>query len=92
MSKPIKLNKVPIASLIQVLTHLYEEGADFIDITGESTSDSDNDIIKVIVRPEYYLEEDSETTPEYLFTEEEYNEPTEENINPISDNNINDFI
>lgn len=92
MSKPIKLNKVPIANLIQVLTHLYEEGADFIDIAGEETPGEQNDIIKVTVRPEYYNTEDeeqSETDPEYLVTEVK---PPQEDINPISDDDINDLI
>ena len=92
MSKPIKLNKVPIANLIQVLTHLYEEGADFIDIAGEETPGDQNDIIKVTVRPEYYNTEDeeqSETDPEYLVTEVK---PPADDINPISEDDIDDLI
>jgi len=94
MSKPIKLNKVPIANLIQVLTHLYEEGADFIDIAGEEVPGNDNDIIQVTVRPEYYTTENSEseqheTDPEYLLTEVKL---PEEDINPISEDDINDLI
>ena len=93
MSKPIKLNKVPIANLIQVLTHLYEEGADFIDIAGEEVPGDDNDIIQVTVRPEYYNTDASdakETDPEYLVTE--VKPPKEEDINPISEDDINDLI
>ena len=85
MSKPIKLNKVPLASLIQALTHLYEEGADFIDIAGESTPESDNDVIKVTVRPEYYSDDDD-------YDDDEEIEPNKEDINPISDDDINDLI
>lgn len=93
MSKSITLTKIPLSSLIQVLTQLYEEGADYIDISGELNPASENDIIKLTVKPEYYLdseEENSETDPEYLFTEEI--EPTKEDINPISDDDINDLI
>jgi hypothetical protein len=98
MKTPIKLNKIPIASLINVLQHLYEEGADYIDIQGEHTPGDKNDVIKVTVRPEYYVgesdgDDDSEqdkTDPEYLFTEIE--EEPKEDINPISDDEINDLI
>ena len=55
MKTPIKLNKIPIASLINVLQHLYEEGADYIDLQGEHTPGDANDVIKVTVRPEYYV-------------------------------------
>ena len=96
MSKklPLKLNKVPIPNQIQILTHLYEEGADFIDIEGEEAPGAENDIIKVTVRPEYYtsgedVDESLETDPEYLITEVK---PSEEDITPISDNDINDLI
>ena len=57
MKTPIKLNKIPIASLINVLQHLYEEGADYIDLQGEHTPGDKNDVIKVTVRPEYYVGE-----------------------------------
>lgn len=98
MKTPIKLNKIPIASLINVLQHLYEEGADYIDLQGEHTPGDANDVIKVTVRPEYYVgepdgDDDSEqdkTDPEYLFTEIE--EEPKEDINPISDDEINDLI
>jgi|32_taG_2_1085360.scaffolds.fasta_scaffold03173_5 hypothetical protein len=91
MSKPITLNKIPVANLIQVLTHLYEEGADFIDIHGEPVEGKENDILKVTVRPEYYNteEEQSETDPEYLVTEVK---PPADDINPISEDDIDDLI
>jgi hypothetical protein len=94
MKNPLKLNKVPISSLIRILSSLYEEGADFIDIEGEKQEGEKNDVIKVTVRPEYYTTENSEseqheTDPEYLLTEVK---PPEEDINPISDDDINDLI
>lgn len=97
MKTPIKLNKIPIASLINVLQHLYEEGADYIDLQGEHTPGDKNDVIKVTVRPEYYVDEpdgddskQDKTDPEYLFTE--IKEEPKEDINPISDDEINDLI
>jgi hypothetical protein len=89
------LNKIPILSFIHVLQHIYEEGAYFIDIDGEHKSGKENDIIKITVRPEYYVSDHNElkqekTHPEYLLTELKLNE---QGINPIyNDDDINDLI
>jgi len=94
--KKLRLNKVPVSSLIQVLSQLFEDGADFIDIEGEAQEGKENDIIKVTVRPEYYIDsdgksEDDEDDPEYLFTEHPYEEP-DKKLKPLSDEDINDLI
>ena len=94
--KKLRLNKVSVSSLIQVLSQLFEDGADFIDIEGEEQEGKENDIIKVTVRPEYYIDsdgksEDNEDDPEYLFTEHPYEEPYKK-LNPLSDEDINDLI
>lgn len=96
MKKQLRLNKVSVSSLIQVLSQLFEDGADFIDIEGQEQEGKENDIIKVTVRPEYYIDsdgksEDNEDDPEYLFTEHPYEEP-DKKLNPLSDEDINDLI
>jgi len=96
MKKQLRLNKVSVSSLIQVLSQLFEDGADFIDIEGEPQEGKENDIIKVTVRPEYYIDakghtESDEDDPEYLFTEQPYEAPDEE-LNLLSDEDINDLI
>jgi len=89
------LNKIPILSFIQVLQHIYQEGAHFIDIDGEHKYGKQNDIIKIIVKPEYYVMDyddlkENETHPEYLLTELKLNE---QGINPIyNEDDINDLI
>jgi len=55
--KKLKLNKVSIVDLIRILTVLFEEGADYIDIESDGSND-DQDIIKVTVKPDYYSDED----------------------------------
>lgn len=55
--KSLKLNKIPITVLMQILAELFEEGVDFIDIEGEGSEDDDSDKIKVTVRPEYYSDQ-----------------------------------
>ena len=100
MKNPLRLNKVPIVSLIDVLSQLFQDGADFIDIEGERTDTDENDIIKVTVRPEYYIDNDEEATEsadkelEYFFTEEEYKDvdSKDEETKPLSDEDINDLI
>jgi hypothetical protein len=98
MQKKLKLNKVPVSSLIQILKQLFEDGADYIDIEGEPQPDAENDIIKVTVRPEYYVDingksEEKDDDPEYLFTEQPYKEPEPEiERKPLSDEDINDLI
>ena len=88
-----KLRKVSVIGLIDMLKRIYDDGADFIDIEGEPT-DSDQDMIKITVKPEYYIDQETEenkmydTDPEYIVTEQDY----EENLPPISDEDINDLI
>jgi hypothetical protein len=99
MSKPLKLIKVPVSQLMQILHQLYEDGADFIDIEGQHRPNASNDVIKVTVRPEYYESADGgddddsqeKTDSEFLFTEVPYEPPSDE-INPLSEEDINDLI
>lgn len=97
MSKPLKLIKVPVTQLMQILHQLYEDGADFIDIEGQHRPNASNDVIKVTVRPEYYESADDnddsqeKADSEFLFTEVPYEPPGDE-INPLSEEDINDLI
>ena len=53
------LRKIPLEGLIQILTNLFEEGADFIDISGvqDDREDGPVDVIKITVKPEYMSDE-----------------------------------
>jgi hypothetical protein len=98
MKNHLRLYKVPLSSLIHILSSLYEEGVDYIDIEGQEQEGEENDVIKVTARPEYYINndgvsEESETDPEYLLTEVKSTESDFEDINPIEDDfDINDLI
>lgn len=84
--KSLKLNKIPITALMQILGELFEDGVDFIDIEGEgSEKEEESDRIKVTVRPEYYSEE-----PE-IFTKLEQ-EDTIDNDEKLTDDDINNLI
>ena len=88
MSKKVRLRKVNIVSLIAMLKKIYDDGADYIDIEGVPT-DGDEDLIKIDVKPEYYTTlEEEEGAPEYMITEQDY----EEEFPPIDDDDINDLI
>ncbi len=81
MSKTVRLNKIPITTLLQILSQLFEEGADYIDIEGKPEKDGESDVLKVTVRPEYYSEDlDIEEIKIEQFNKQ------------LSDEDINDLI
>ena len=92
----MKLRKIPLESLINLLADLYDGGADYIDITAESTETDDPDQMKIIVKPEY-LSEDLDTMRriEIDFTEEEEGDIIDNKKNTnisLSEEDINDLI
>lgn len=56
----MKLRKIPLEPLLQILTDLFDSGADFIDISGENNAEGDElrDIIKITIKPEYMMDKD----------------------------------
>lgn len=78
------LRKIPLEGLIEILTNLFEEGADFIDISGEQDNREEGpvDVIKITVKPEY-MSDDSEVEIEVDIQEEK---PT------LSEDDLNDLI
>lgn len=55
--KSLKLNKILITALMQILGELFEEGVDFIDIEGEANGEEEeSDRIIITTRSEYYSE------------------------------------
>ena len=49
------LRKIPLGTFIEILTDLFENGADFIDLTGDENNDGETprDTLKITVKPEY---------------------------------------
>jgi len=90
----MKLRKIPLESLINLLADLYDGGADYIDITADSTDTDDPDQMKITVKPEY-MSEDKDTLRkiEIDFTENDEEEEDDETIGgALSDEDINDLI
>jgi hypothetical protein len=77
----MQLRKIPLAELLTILTELYEDGADYIDISGvPSTSTKDpQDVIKITVRPDYMSKDDADSSSKI-------------DVSRLSDTDINDLI
>jgi hypothetical protein len=77
----MQLRKIPLAELLTILTELYEDGVDYIDISGKSSTSTEDpqDLIKITVRPDYMSEEDTDPSSNI-------------DVNRLSDTDINDLI
>lgn len=51
--KNLLIQKIPLLPLLELLSQLYEEGAEYIDFTGESSKKEDT--LGIIVREDYYV-------------------------------------
>jgi hypothetical protein len=82
--------------LINILQDLYDGGADYVDISGDTDVDGiPRDTIKLTVKPEYLSEFDEESVLNLEHELElEWSEEEEEDNPPLSlsDDDINDLI
>ncbi len=63
------LRKIPLETLLSILEEIYNEGADYVDLSKDN-SDPSRDTLKIEVKPEYFTEKDNDET----FCEEDINE------------------
>jgi hypothetical protein len=56
-NKEIRFRKISLELLLDTLTHLWDAGADYIDIIG--IQNEDQDIINIVVQEDYMSEEES---------------------------------
>jgi hypothetical protein len=86
------LRKIPLEMLIQILQELYDGGADYVDISGDTDVDGvPRDTIKLTVKPEYLSDFDEESN--VTFEQELDIDWTEEDgPSNLSDDDINDLI
>jgi hypothetical protein len=77
-------NRFPLAALLDVLTNIYNSGADYIDIVG--TPDEVQDNVGIIVKEEY-MSKDNDNREEYDFDVETFkvrnNKLTDEDLNQL---------
>ncbi len=82
-NKEIRFRKINLQFLIETLTHIYDAGADYVDIVG--TQDDVQDTINIIVQDDYMTDEPLDEEP--LQEEEGDDEPQ-----TLSDEDINNLI
>jgi hypothetical protein len=86
------LRKIPLEMLIQILQELYDGGADYVDISGDTDVDGiPRDTIKITVKPEYISDIDDSLTLEQELTME-WTEEDDDQPSGLSDEDINDLI
>jgi hypothetical protein len=80
-NKEIRFRKISLQLLLDTLTHIWDSGADYVDIIG--IQGEDQDVINIVVKEEYMSEEDNDV----------YDEEEEDNDNDtLSDEDINNLI
>jgi hypothetical protein len=57
-NKTVVFQKIPLRDLIETLLSVYNQGADYIDISG--TPNEEQDVIGIHVLEEYLMNEDEE--------------------------------
>lgn len=53
--KEFRIKKVPVLNLIELLTELYDSGADFVDIVKDTTVEG-GDAMGIVVFQDYYTD------------------------------------
>jgi hypothetical protein len=81
-NKEVRFRKISLQLLLDTLTHIWDSGADYVDIIG--IQGEDQDVINIVVKEEYMSEEEEEI--------EDYEEEEEDSDTPLSDEDINNLI
>jgi len=92
----MNLRKIPLGPFIEILTDLFENGADFIDLSGneDNGTEAPRDTLKITVKPEYLspdIEEEEEIVDhgmDFLIDNTGDSTPS----SPLSDDDIEDLI
>ena len=94
------LRKIPLGTFIEILTDLFENGAEFIDLAGDENNDGETprDSLKITVRPEYlYIdndEDEEEDEDDILDYGMDFliNNESDDTSRSLSDDDIEDLI
>ncbi len=92
MAKKIKIRKVPIEALLEIITHLFDRGVDFVDFDGELGEDEDKLGISF---GKNYMAEELADTYDTMFEEAEDDPDLEQPIEvtrKLSDDDLNQII
>lgn len=66
-NKKLTIQKIPLSALIEILENLYNDGVEYIDISGELKEDKD--VIKITVKEEYMTLDEDHDESEHKFEE-----------------------
>ena len=92
----LKLRKIPLQPLIEILQDLYDNGADFIDLSGEQKDEngSSRDLIQITIKPEYMLHDERNDDDNDDEIEMDYSDDDipDTKSRSLSDDDINDLI
>ena len=80
-NKEVRFKKISLQMLIDTLTHIYNSGADYVDIIG--IQNDEQDVINIVVMEDYMTDEELE----------EYDEEEQDDDDDLlSDEDINNLI
>jgi hypothetical protein len=94
----LRLRKIPLQPLIEILQDLYDSGADYIDLSGEQSKEGTDlkDIIQITVKPEYILHDDDNDDVDNDVQEVKMDysddDAPDTSRKSLSDDDINDLI
>jgi len=77
-NKEIRFRKISLQLLLDTLTHIWDSGADYVDIIG--IQNEDQDVINIVVKDDYMSEE------------EDIQDDDEDDLPTLSDEDINNLI
>lgn len=76
----LRFRKISLRLLLDTLTHIWNSGADYVDIIG--IRGDEQDVINIVVQEDYMTDEELE----------EYDDEDDEDDTPLSDEDINNLI
>ena len=93
----LKLRKIPLGPFIEMLQDLWENGADFIDLSGEQSEDdspTSRDMIQITVKPDYLSNEEEDVIELIQEVELDYSNDDIPSTTrkTLSDDDINELI
>jgi hypothetical protein len=81
-NKEMRFRKISLELLLDTLTHIWDSGADYVDIIG--IQGDEQDVINIVVKEDYM----SDDIEEY----EEEDDDEDSPLPPLSDEDINNLI
>lgn len=65
----VKINKIPLGELLEVLEGLYESGCDYIDMEFKIDPNSVQNVLSITTRPDYMASEEQLAEEEKMYEE-----------------------